>query len=133
MLSTDQVRVVGLDTGAESPVKASFADDCDVRKILMAFQRTGMIPHQAAGRPQYMEVPEMDLQNALEIIRQGDAAFAALSPEVRAEFGNPYSLLAALNDPGQINRLRSIGLLEPETPPAAASPEAVQGAQGGAG
>lgn len=130
MLSHPDRKRVSLDTGPDGPVRQSFKDECDVRKIIAQFQRTGVVVHTNPKPPAYIEVPNIDLQTALNIVRQGDEAFAALPAEVRQDFGNADNLVLALHDPAENDRLRRLGIIAPEEP-AGGPPAPAEAVQGG--
>lgn len=49
----------------ESRTHQSFADECDIDQILGQFARTGVINHLNPAKPQYGEVPDLSLHEAL--------------------------------------------------------------------
>lgn len=42
----------------------SFKDECDINNIVATYARTGIVPHMARGKPQYGDVPDVDLHAA---------------------------------------------------------------------
>lgn len=121
-------RVLALSSD-ELMTKQSHKDECDIHKILSQYKRTGIIAHINARQPVYADLPDsMDYQDAIEIVRDAQEAFAELPASVREKFNNdPYNLLAAISDPSKAEELRDLGILKRPTPsdfnpPAPAAP-----------
>lgn len=126
----------------------SFKQECDINTILKNYTKTGFLSHTNTSQPQYFDVPQnIDYQLALNTIMDAEQRFAALPASVRDQYQNdPGVLLAALQDKGQHDKLRELGVLAPlpvasrhptaaETPAVpsqALSPSAAAPAPGGA-
>lgn len=118
-----QRRRIQKDCGKELMTKQSHKAECDIHNILRQFQRTGIITHVQTARPTYEDLPsDVDFQQALNIMREAQDAFAGLPSAVRSYFDNdPERFLAAFHDPRQEQKLRDFGLLNAKPPEAAVS------------
>lgn len=104
--------------------------DADINEIARRWDLLGQMP----ANPRLPMTGDFthitDYQSALEAVRQADANFMELTPEVRAAFeNNPQLLLQAVETPGNEQRLRDLGLLPkgapaPLLPKAAPAPDA---------
>lgn len=121
----------------ERRVKQSFKDECDINNIIKSYSQTGQIRHINAKAAQgtYEDLPEpMDLQEALNTVRDANTAFASLPSQVRDRFQNdPGQFLAFMQDPANQDEMIRLGLAtrRPEsgggnggTPPPPAPPPA---------
>lgn len=119
----------------EKRTKGSFADACDINKIMDRYKRTGLLPSLVKAQPQYGDFADVpDYQTALELVRRSETSFAALPAEVRAQCNNdPAVFLAAVNDPAFVEK-NSLALTgkEPPRKPSNPQPEAPKGAPEGA-
>ncbi|WNK12812.1 MAG: internal scaffolding protein [Microvirus sp.] len=119
--------------------KQSHLAECDINTIMKQYSQTGQIKHISAqaqaGR--YLDLPDnIDFQEAMNIIRDGENAFASLPSKTRDRFGNdPANFLEFMADPHNAPEAIKMGLAtksetqppagplsEPETKPVAASP-----------
>lgn len=102
---------------AEKRAKDSFKDECDVNQILARFQVTGVIDHFAKHGGEYMDVPALDYQHALDVLIQADSMFADLPSSLRNRFENdPLEFLKFVQDPDNLDEMRELGLADPVTP-----------------
>lgn len=116
-----------------SRTKQSEAAACDINNIMARYQRTGVIDHVAKWGARYGEVPAIDFQTAMNIIREGDQMFADLPSTVRERFTGPGDFLAFVQDPANHDALSALGLTDPVPKPSAAEktpPAAPQAASG---
>lgn len=100
--------------------KQSMKAECDINTILRQYSRTGVLTHVQSARPTYLDLPDgIDFQQALNIVLEGQEAFASIPAKVRAHYNNdPSAFLAALSDPEQADQLREWGFLKPLPAPA---------------
>lgn len=123
-------RVTGKVSVPPSKTKQSHLRECDINIILKQFSVTGMLTHinanAALGR--YADLPDqLDYQESLNIVAQGEAAFASLPAKVRDRFENdPALFLAFMADPKNRAEAIELGLVipPPPPPPPAAAPAA---------
>lgn len=87
--------------GEVSRTKPSFADECDVNKIMDRYKRTGQLPALVKGDPVYGDFSEVtDYLTSLERVRVAEEAFLALPAAVRKECdNNPAVFLERVKDP----------------------------------
>lgn len=118
MFRREAARRVSLDCGDKLVTKQSHKDECDIHNILRQYSRTGIIAHVSKGMGEYIDLPDnIDYQQSINTLMEGQAAFAALPATVRDHFKNdPALFLGAFNDPAQAEYLRSVGLLQPLKP-----------------
>lgn len=102
------------------------AADTDINVIMRKFGVTGVAPG-AKYPPSFQDIPEdMDMQKAIEIVRQGYEAFETQPANIRALYRNDMALYAAhvehLRATGDTEALEGLGLLKKtvlEPPPSA--------------
>ena len=110
----------------ESRTVQHFAKEADINEIMRRFGVTdGAIP-PAVTDPRYFgdfsDVP--DFRQALDNVRNAEAAFAALPADLRRRFGNdPVELFQFVHDPKNLEESIKLGLLKREEP-AAPAPDA---------
>lgn len=104
---------VTLDCGDELVTKQAHKDECDIHKILNQYKKTGIITHITSQSPQYLDLPNsLDYQNSINIVLEGQAAFATLPSSVREYFGNdPARFLASFGDPEMRPKLEEWGFI----------------------
>lgn len=107
-----------------SRVKQSFKDECDINKILARWQKTGVLDHVNRYQGDYADVtPIPDYREALNSVMAAQAAFNSLPSKIRERFGNdPAQFLDFVHDEGNLNEMRSLGLLKPVEPDISAPP-----------
>ena len=120
---------VQTDCGGISRTKQSFADECNINKIIAKFRKTGMITHLKATGGQYGDFTGVtDYRAALDAIREADASFATLPADIRRQFDNdPGQFLQFVSNPDNREALVDMGLVaktpsEPHTPEGARPP-----------
>lgn len=122
----------------ERRVKQSFVRECDINNILKQYSVTGQIKHISAKAQQgaYMDLPDdVDFQTSLQIVKDGEAAFATLPAKTRDRFHNdPAEFLMFMADPANQEEAISLGLAtrratdaptEPQAPSTAPAPPQV--------
>lgn len=107
-------------------VKQSFIAECDINNIIKQFGQTGQFKHINARAAQgaYLDLPDsIDFQQSLQIIKDGENAFASLPAKTRDRFGNdPASFLAFMADPQNAAEAIKLGLATSVSPAPAGSP-----------
>lgn len=104
---------------AEDLTEQSHKDQCDVNRILERFQKTQLdVFAHRLGAGEYMDVSNVpDYQTALMQVRAAEEMFMEVPAEIRAEFDNdPGRFLSFVQDPGNVERMREMGLMPPEAP-----------------
>ncbi len=98
--------------GELSLTKQSFADDCDINKIMKRHMHTGVIEHLNPREPMYGDFSEVtSFHEALERVTDAQEQFAMLPADVRAMVQNdPERLLQALTSPEETAALAEAGL-----------------------
>lgn len=115
-------------------VKQSFVDECDINNILKQYKATGQLKHISANAASgaYLDLPDdMDFQQGLQIVQDGQRAFATLPAKTRDRFGNdPAQFLAFMADSRNQDEAIALGLATkratdaPTEPQAASTPPA---------
>ncbi|WNK14187.1 MAG: internal scaffolding protein [Microvirus sp.] len=104
----------------ERRTKQSHVAECDINTIMKQYQRTGQIAHisSRAAQGAYTDLPdEVDFQMALNVVLEGQTAFATLPSKTRDRFGNdPNQFLAFMANPENTEEARKMGLLNPKSP-----------------
>lgn len=103
-----------------SMTKQSFADQCDINKILKQYKMTGQIRHISAKAAigSYEDLPEpQDFQEAMNLVIASEKSFATLPSHVRARFGNdPAQFLGFMADPSNQDEIIKLGLARDSRP-----------------
>lgn len=104
-----------------SLTRQEFKDECDLGKIIARFSATpeGLEQLQMARsfvESRFEDVSGItDYQSALNAVKAADEAFLRLPPLVRTKFDNdPAKFLDFVDDPKNIDELRSLGLASPK-------------------
>lgn len=101
--------------------KESFRDECDVKKILAKYIRTGKMDHMRNAALGFADVTGIgSYQDCLAVIANAEEAFNSMPALVRKRFDNdPVQLDLFLRDSANEAEARSLGLLAPvPVPPA---------------
>ena len=106
---------VAIDTGTESLVQQSHAEDADINVIVRRFGLLGTMPPEVPYDPRHYgdmgDVP--DLGSALRVVREANERFLALPPDLRFRFGNdPAKLWDFVNDARNTDAAVELGLLK---------------------
>lgn len=106
-------------TYEDGRTKQSFADECDINKILKKAEVTGSLSHLEKHGAFYADVAEapQDIFEARAQIERVGEIFGELPAEVRKEFSNdPLQYLAYVNDPANQGRIEELipAIAEPE-------------------
>lgn len=104
-----------------SMTKQSFVEQCDINRILSQYKVSGMLSHVSAHAAQgsYEDLPDnMEFQDALHIVMDGQKAFSTLPSSLRNRFGNdPAEFLAFMADPANAEEIVKLGLAIEAPPP----------------
>lgn len=109
-----------------SMTKQEFQYECDVNNVIKSFK-----PHQMMAALQqnlnagnYADLPDAyDFQEALHLVRDAERQFLTVPAKVRDRFGqDPAQFLEFLNNPGNLEEARALGLAKP----AASPPEPIE-------
>lgn len=114
---------VVLDFPDDGKTKQEFAPECDINTIMARYAKTGTVPTYGGTMfyGDFVDLPSF--QEAHEIIRVANEAFAALPATVRREFDNdPGEFVRFAEDPANLGKLREWGLARPLDPPQAVEP-----------
>lgn len=78
-----------LAPGNRPGAKQSMREECDVNKIVLRFQKTGLLTHVASGVPAFVDVSELgDYRSVIEQVRLVEEYFLGLPAKVRSAFEN---------------------------------------------
>lgn len=110
----------------ESLTKQSHKEECDINNIVKAFSLTGQITHlnERAAAGVYADLPDqVDYQEALNTVIQGEVAFASLPSSIRERFSNdPAEFLAFMANPDNQEEMIKLGLAVDKRPPPSTEP-----------
>ncbi len=112
----ERVRVL-VETGP-SMTKQAHKDECDINRIMAKYQKTGVITHVSRYSMEYGDATNLDYQTALNTVLEAQRMFADLPSSVRRRFDeDPAQFLAFVQDPENVEEMRSLGLVDiPEEP-----------------
>lgn len=90
-------------------------DEVDINTIVRRFGLTGVMPKNPRV-PTYGDFTDIhDYRTALDVIREADAAFMELTPDVRERFANdPQRLMDFIGDVKNRDEAKKLGLLRPD-------------------
>lgn len=83
----------------EKMTRDSFAEECDINRIVEAYQRTGLINHVPRLQPQYGDAPEMSFYEAACISARAASAIEEGLPEGSDENVDSEGAEAASEEP----------------------------------
>lgn len=99
--------------------RQEFKKECDINTIMKQYEKTGVISHMNQRSPMYLDytlVP--NLQGALDVMINAEAAFMTLPARVRKEFGNDAKAFVEFASKDEnIKKMREWGLAAPEKAP----------------
>lgn len=107
----------------ESRTKQEFKDQCDMKKIMARYRRTGALPITQRLAPRFADVSQVpDLHTAMNLIESAERAFGHLPATIRKKFDNDMLVMVDwLGDPENEKEAIELGL-KPK-PPKAEVPE----------
>lgn len=102
---------------SDSPVtKQSYKDECDINTIMARYQSTGEMPILNQRAPQYLDVSQIDFQEAQQFIAGAQTLFNELPSALRNRFDNdPGLFLDFCSNENNRPEMAELGLLRPET------------------
>ncbi len=114
-------------TVGESMTKQSFADECDLNKIIAKFRKAGLVDQLHQEPERFADVSGMtDYHEALNVVASTRELFAELPADLRLRFVNDAGVFVKFAaDTENDDEMRELGLLPPKRPP--------EGPEGGAG
>jgi len=103
---------VVLHSSGVSKTKQSFKDECDINRIMARYAATGTLDFVNRREAQFLDVSDIDFQNAMQIVTQSREAFMTLPSAVRDRFANdPAQILAFLADESNREEAIKLGLV----------------------
>lgn len=116
-------RAAAIDFKLPSRTQQQFREEADVNTIVKRFNLTGHMP-TARSLPEYGDFSTVDdFQSAMQQLRRSQESFNALPAHLRDRFENrPDKFLAFLQDEGNEDEARRIGLLPKKPPQSAQEP-----------
>lgn len=112
-------------TVGESMTHQSMAPECDINRIMLKWQKTGVIEHRNEFQGNYGDFSEVPTyQEAMDKVIRGQEVFMTLPSSVRKQFENdPGQFLEFATNPDNHDQMVEMGLaeaqvVEPEPKPA---------------
>lgn len=104
--------------GGKSLTDDSFADSCDIHKMLKRYLLAGEMPQGNPGAFVDVAMLPDDFLAAQVRVKAAETAFMELPSDLRARFKNsPVELLSFLANPANVEEARELGLfVKPEVP-----------------
>lgn len=103
---------VVLESSGVSRTKQSFKDECDINRIMARYAATGTLDFVNRREAQFLDVSDIDFQNAMKIVTESREAFMTLPSAVRDRFNNdPAQLLGFLSDDSNREEAIKMGLV----------------------
>ncbi len=125
----NRVRISFPDKGR---AKQSMADECDINNIMARYQTTGALTHVRDHAGDYGFASSIDFTEAMQIVAKGNSMFEELPSSIRSKFKNdPARFLEFVQDEGNEDEMRELGLLPQAEDDAEASSEEPEGDQEG--
>lgn len=103
------------NTGGPTMTKQSFADQCDINRIVSNFQKTGFVDHARKSAARYGDQTELTFFETQTAVANIKSIYEGLNVDRRGLFESVYDFINAVADPTQTSRLIEAGLL-PEAP-----------------
>ena len=105
------------ETEGETLTKQADKDRCDINRIVLGYQKTGVFAHSNGSQPTYGDATGVDFQDAMNLVIAAESSFMALPAAIRKRFGNdPASFLEFTSDEANLDEMYNLGLAE--RPPA---------------
>ena len=115
--TTDRIRTQFYPKG-ESLTHQSMKDECDMNRIMLKWQKTGVIDHAKTFEGQYADFTHVtgDYQEHMNAVIQANEMFGTLPSTVRKRFNNdPGEFLEFVGDPSNAEEMVSLGLSQART------------------
>lgn len=124
---TARIRVQ-VDLSADGRTHQSFADECDINKVMARYVKTGIL-QQTNQRPQYGDFSNLgDYQDSLNTVLTADNMFAELTAEVRRRFDNdPQQFIEFCEDPNNQDEAVRLGIAAKPEPDQVETDQVVEG------
>lgn len=107
----------GISCPEPSLAQQNFKDACDINRIVKQFQQTGLVPGNSAPPLPDAFHGIISFHEAMNLVKRGEEAFAALDPSLRAHFQNDASsFVDFVSDEKNRDEAIKLGLIAP--PPA---------------
>ena len=107
---------VGITFEEPSLTKKSFANECDINKILKKYQKTGAIDHLNKNEVSYGFATSDDFTASMEIVQRGQTMFEELPSSIRTKFENdPAQFLDFVQDENNLEEMQELGLANKTT------------------
>jgi len=108
-----------IESEDQTMTKQSFQEECNINNIMAKYQKTGVIDHVQANKPEYGFATGLDFKESVDLIQKADDMFSDLPSTVRENFENdPSQFLDYAQDPANQDTLDYIyenGDFPPET------------------
>lgn len=105
--------------GSKDMTRQEMAAECDINRIMARYLRSGNVDHFKKWGGQYMDVPPLDYQEAMNIQLTAQAMFDDLPAHVRKKFDNkPAEFLEFVQNPKNADELITLGLRKKPVEPA---------------
>lgn len=104
------------ETVGESLTHQSMAPECDINRIMLKWQKTGIIEHANTYQGQYGDFTNLpaDYHVAMNQIVATNEMFMSLPSSLRKRFNNdPGQFLEFVEDEDNRDEMRKLGLLKP--------------------
>jgi len=97
--------------------KQSHKDECDINKILIKYQKTGLLEFVNKNQPQYGDFSGFDFMNAMNTVAKASEMFDQLPAAVRKRFNNePGEFMTFVDDPANTDEAIRLGLATKREP-----------------
>lgn len=104
------------ETVGPSLTRQSSKDECDINRIMLKFEKTGVLEHRntfEGSYGDYTNTPQ-DYHEAVNQVMAADDMFQSLPAKVRKRFGNdPAEFVEFVADPDNRDQMQALGLLKP--------------------
>jgi len=103
---------IQLEFHSPSLAKQSFKDECDINRILIKFQKTGLLEHVNRYAGRYEDLGDVvDYQTAMIRVLEAQEAFESLPSSLRSRFDNdPAQFLDFVSNPNNADEMVALGL-----------------------
>lgn len=104
--------------------KQSSKKETDINLIMAKYQKTGLASFVTNRQAEFMDVSDVDFQQAMDIIIRSNAMFADMPSSMRKKFNNnPEEFLNFVHDENNLDEMYELGLaIKPEDAPAPPEP-----------
>jgi len=110
--TTDRIAVKFYPKG-ESLTHQSAKDECDINRIMLKWQKTGVLTHAQNYEGQYGDFTHVtgDYQQHMNVVIEANEMFMTLPATVRKQFDNdPGEFLKFVDDPDNLEEMQRLGL-----------------------